>query len=411
MFTAEQLPHDEIQLRQEKCRHWLQTLAPHTSGMLIFSRTHIYYLTGTRANGILWLPRHGDPVLMVRKAPERCRLESPIKHIVPFKSYSHIPELCAACDVPLQGVIGAEMRALPWSLAKMLEERLSDFSFEDTSAIFDRARYEKTPYELTRLRHSAKQHTMAMQELIPRALHASVSEQKIAHTVWQVFYALGHGGMLRQDRYNSDLFLGTIASGANTLYPSPFRSPLGNMGEHPAMPYMGYAGSVWKKGQCLVIDTGFMFEGYHSHAAATYFAGTKEEIPQEMRSAYAFCVDVLQKLSQNLQEHTSLSSLWQKAYALAKQAGYEQTFMGMGQQHTPTLGSGLGLSMEEWPSICAKKHAEEDVCLAQSVFTLASFVALPTLQSMVGIKAVFEVQKEGSLCLTPYAQEIICVES
>ncbi len=409
MFTAEQLPLEELQLRQEKCRHWLQQLAPHVSGMLIFSRTNIYYLTGTRANGILWLPRQGDPVLMVRKAPERCRLESPMKHIVSFKSYSNIPELCAACHVPLQGMVGAEMRALPWSLAKMLEERLTDFSFEDASTVFDRARHEKTPHELTLLRHAAKQHSTALQELIPKALQAPTSEQDIAHTIWEKFYALGHGGMLRQDRYNSDIFLGAIVSGTNTLYPSAFRSPLGSVGKHPAMPYMGYAGSVWKKGQCLVLDTGFMHEGYHSHAIATYFAGTKAEISQEMSDAYAFCVTVMDMLALELREQAHLPSLWQKAYALAKQAGHENTFMGMGQQHCPILGSSLGLSMEEWPAVGATTQAKDLLCLAQSVFTLGALVTIPSLQCMVGIKAVFEVQKNGSQCLTPYSKEIICV--
>ncbi len=415
MFTAEQLPAAEAELRQEKCRRHLQSLAPEVSGMLIFSRTNIYYLTGTRSNGILWLPREGEPVLMVRKAPERCRLESPLQHIVSFKSYTHIPELCAQCGVPLTGkdgqntVLGAEMRALPWSLAQMLQERLPSFSFCDTSAVFDRVRQEKTPYELQRLRHSATQHSLALQKYIPQRLHVGMSEQSIAHTLWDIFFELGHGGMLRQDRYNSDIFLGSIAIGENALYPTPFRSPVGSLGQHPAMPYMGYAGSLWKKEQSLIVDTGFMFEGYHSSAAATYFAGKKEEIPQDMTQAYAFCVQLMQKLQAQLAVGMDLSQLWHTARQKANTAGYANTFMGMGSNYTPILGSGVGLSMEEWPSIHEAERETKSLCPPHAVLTLSPMVALPH-KGMVGLKAVFEIQEGGATCLTPYASEILCVE-
>ncbi len=411
MFTATQLPAEEAKIRQEQCRRQLQAFAPEASGMLIFSRTNIYYLTGTRSNGILWLPSKGEPVLMVRKAPERCRLESPLKHIVSFKSYTHIPELCAQCGVPLTGeqgtstVLGAEMRALPWSLAKMLQERLASFSFCDTSAVFDIARQEKTPFELRLLRHSAQQHSLALQEHIPQALHVGMSEQDISHKMWDVFFSLGHGGMLRQDRYNSDIFLGNIATGKNALYPTPFRSPLGCVGEHPAMPYMGYAGSVWQKNTALMLDTGFMFEGYHSSAAATYFAGKKEHIPTAMAEAYAFCVQVMEEAQKKLKVGVNLAEIWHTAHSKAQAAGYGNTFMGMEGNYTPILGSGLGLSMEEWPAI----SAQNVLCTNHAVLTLSPMVALPEY-GMVGLKAVFEVQGQNAICITPYAKEIICVE-
>ncbi len=423
MFTAVQLPSQEAKLRQEKCRQWLAKVAPHVSGMLIFSRTSIYYLTGTRANGILWLPRQGEPVLMVRKAPERCRLESPLQHIVSFKSYSQIAELCAQCGSPLgaQNVttwhVGAEMRALPWSLASMLEERMKPCSFVDTSTVFDAARYEKTPYELDLLRHCTQQHHKALQEHIPQALSSNMSERAVAHMIWDKFFALGHGGMLRQDRYNTNLFLGDIAAGANALYPGIQRSAVGSVGEHPSMPYMGYAGSLWKKGQSLIIDTGFMHEGYHSHAAATYFAGTKEEIPQSMHTAYTFCINLLKELALKLTPGASLAKLWYKAQLRAEYAGYASTFMGEGglnRPSAPPLGSSLGMSMEEWPaltSVAPHINQEEVLCKSGTVFSLGAFVALPhlPLPGMVGIQAVYEITESGAQCLTPFSEEIICI--
>ena len=77
----------------------LQTLAPAAGGILVFSRLNIYYLTGTYGQGVLWLPLSGEPVLMIRKGVNRALLESPLKNIVSFKSYSALAPLCAEAGV------------------------------------------------------------------------------------------------------------------------------------------------------------------------------------------------------------------------------------------------------------------------------------------------------------------------
>ncbi len=425
MFTAQQLPLEEIQRRLEKCRHELLQQAPLASGMLIFSRTNVYYLTGTRANGILWLPRQGEPVLMVRKGVERCRLESPLKHIIPFKSYTHIPQLCQDCGAPLtfedKHIVGTEMRALPWSLAEMLVERLAEYTFIDTSAALDTARSVKTAYELTLMEHSAAQQSTALLQELPKHLQAGMTERHIAHALWKIYYALGHGGMLRQDRYNEDIFLGSITTGIHSLAPSTFRCSVGCVGEHASMPYMGYAGNAWNKGQTLMVDTGFMHEGYHSNAAATYFCGKKEHLPQEVHKAYALCVAILKQAQKQICAGMSLQTLWAQACTMAQEAGFAQQFMTMNNgsessRHNTTVKNtedpcaarfcyNIGLSMDEWPAL----NQQTLPCQQGNVLVVAPMVALPN-KGVVGIKALFTVEQDSCTCLTSYAAEIPCIE-
>ena len=61
--------------------------------MLVTSRLGIYYLTGTLGWGLVWLPVEGEPVLLLRKGAERAQMESPLRHILPFKSYKEIASL------------------------------------------------------------------------------------------------------------------------------------------------------------------------------------------------------------------------------------------------------------------------------------------------------------------------------
>ncbi len=427
-FTAESLSAEEIRVRHEKCRQQLESHDDSVGGMLIFSRTNIYYLTGTRANGILWLPRQGEPVLMVRKGEERCRLESPLKHIVSFKSYSSLPNICAEFASPFTPCIGAEMRALPWSLASMLETRLKEYDFVDISQSLEKARFLKTPYELKRLRQSSHLQQYALtqlfpqllpqlfSQLLPHTLRVDMTEQDVAHMLWKLYFSLGHGGMLRYDmpcdaRCGSALqetFLGNIAAGRNSLCPNAFGDVTGTLGTHAAMPFMGSSHTIWEKHQNLMMDTGFIHEGYHSHMAFTYFNGTASHIPASLQKAYDTCLDLLAQCQQKIHTGMTMAELI-RTFASAKNQGYSWSV------------NGIGLSLREYPyaSSCSQpsqRAAQEVLCQNGAVLCLACMVpvnsdshnASDTDGGLVGIRTVFEIINGNMVCLGNRTQNILC---
>ena len=73
-IPVETLPLEELTLRYDRCRKLLAQLKPDARGLMTFSRTSIYYFTGTMGFGVFWLPLEGEPLLMVRKGLERARL-------------------------------------------------------------------------------------------------------------------------------------------------------------------------------------------------------------------------------------------------------------------------------------------------------------------------------------------------
>ncbi len=405
-FNAEKMSLQEVETRQSKCRQLLQKYLPDASGLLLFSRTNIYYLTGTRSNGILWLPLEGEPVLMVRKGEERCKLESPIKHIIPFKSYSEAPNICQEAGSPFGSCIAAEMRALPWSLANMLQERLKGVSFVNADNILDKARSTKTAYELQCLRHAGAAHHKALHELLPQRIAPNLNERQIAHSIWKIFFELNHGGMLRMEHYGEDIFLGRIAAGESGNYPSPFNGPLGTQGEHPALPYMGYAGNVWEKGQILMVDTGFMHKGYHSDCSVTYFAGKKSAIPSLVQKAQQCCQEILLRCQEDLKPQADLQDIWIKACSIAEKAGFQEGFMGHGLNKVSFLGHGIGLAIDEWPAIHKASCPVEN----HMVFALEPKISLPNI-GMVGSEEVFIVTDAGAECITGNMTDIICIDT
>lgn len=404
--SSEILCPQELTARQNAVRTHLGTVAPEATGLLVFARVDIYYLTGTLANGMLWLPRVGEPVLLVRKGLERCRLESPLTHMVAFTSYGDVCAACASCGSPVQGVVAAQMSALPWSFANMLQARMPACSFVagDTAVILARA--VKSPWELQKMRLAGARHHDALTRILPPLLHAGMTEREIAHLSWQVFFAMGHGGLNRMGNYGEDVFLGHIAAGENGNYPSHFNGPLGVKGEHPAVPFMGYAGSVWQRHSPLALDIGFVLEGYHTDKTQIYWAGTPDSIPADVRRAQDACLEIQCTAAQSLRVGAIPSAIWQKAQAQAQSLGVAEGFMGLGGNKVTFLGHGIGLVIDEFPVLAARFDAPLQ---ANMVLAIEPKIGIKGV-GMVGAEDTFVVTEQGGMCLTGSPADIICIE-
>lgn len=409
MFCAtERLPLEEMVLRQQRCREHCAELLPEAAGMLVFSRINIYYLTGTLGSGVLWLPREGEAVLLVRKGEERCRLESPLRHVARFSSYTELPTLCAEAGSPLPegACLGAEMGGLPWSLADMLQCRLKGRTFRSCDKAIVQTRSVKTPWELAKMRTAGERHNEALAKILPEILRPGMTEQEIAHACWKVFFELGHGGPTRMGNFGEECFLGHIAAGESGNYPSHFNGPLGLVGEHPSAPFMGSAHVIWKEHSPLALDIGFMFEGYNTDKTQLYWSGPSASIPDTVRRAQAACLEIQQRAAEGLKSGGIPSRIWSEARERAVALGVEEGFMGLGTNKVNFLGHGIGLVIDEVPVLARGFDAPLQ---PGTVMAIEPKVGLPGI-GMVGTENTFEVTDEGGRCLTGSCFDIICVE-
>jgi len=408
MFTAlERLPETEMTARQETCRRLLAEIAPEAGGLLVFSRLAIYYLTGTWANGVFWLPVAGQPVLLCRKGRERALLESPMVSVLAFRSYRDLPGLCADAGSPFSPVVAAEQSGLSWNLAVMLTSRLADVRFVPGDAVLTRAQAVKSAWELAKIRLCGARHAIGLRETIPARIRPGMTEQEISHQCWSAFFELGDMGPLRMGNPGEEIFLGHIAAGDSGNYPSVFNGPVGLRGEHPALPFGGYAGTVWQEGQILTLDIGFALEGYQTDKTQVYFAGPAEAMPEDVRRSHAFCIRVQQVAAEALRPGTLPSKLYADAVAMAEKEGFAAGFMGLGGNKVHFLGHGIGLTIDGWP-VLAKGF---DVPLeAGMTLALEPKIGIPDV-GMVGVENTFEVTPDGGVSLTGDAFDILCVEA
>ncbi len=415
-LAAERLPDSEMQLRLKRLRGLLADYNTNNAGktvggVLIFSRINIYYFTGTMGQGCLWIPLEGEPVMGLRKGLERARLESPLKNMVSYKSFKELPTLFAGQGVPLPKSIAVEKNWLTWSLSESLLTALQGMELSAADRILDNCRSVKTEWELTKLRICGQRFYEAQVQKMPEIIRPGMNELEIAHKTWAIMFKLGHGGTLRMKAPDENIMLGLVSAGNSGNYPTYYNGPLGHMGEHPALPYMGNRGIVWKKGEILSADFCFCLEGYMTDRTQMYFAGKASEIPAPVLQAQELCFEIEEKTSSMLKAGAIPSEIYAVSLKMAADSPSEacrQGYMGLGGGKVPFLGHGIGLHIDEFPPIAARF---DDPIQNGMVIALEPKIGLAGY-GMVGVEDTYEVTANGPVALTGTrpARDIICID-
>lgn len=394
MQAQEQIPMAELAVRHAACSRFLPLVAPQASGFLLCSRVHIYYLTGTLGWGLLWLPLEGAPLLLLRKGLARAAKESPVQ-AVGFTSYKEIASLCAEWGSPLGAVLAVDKNAFSWSMAEMLQSRVTERTFVAADAVLAQARAIKTPWERAKMRLAGAAHAQLLDELLPARLHAGMTEMEIARCYSQEALALGSSGLIRMQATGEENYWGYVSAGESSLYPTYYNGPLGCLGKHPAVPFMG-SEKAWAAQSLLALDLGYTYEGYHTDRTQCYWSGAAHSVPQALRRAQDVCIEILQSTVAQLKAGAIPAQLWQQACALAAARGFEGCFMGMGRDAVPFLGHGIGLAMDEWPVLARSFSQPLQVGMVLAIEPKISVAG----QGMAGVEHSFEITEQGAQSLT-----------
>lgn len=398
--ALETLPLVEAQSRMAACRAHLSRLVPQAGGLLLTSRLNIYYLTGTLGNGLLWLPLNAAPVLLLRKGMARARMESPLEHIVPYRSFADIAPLCEAAGSPLCPTMAVEMGAMSWAMARLFQARVPH-NFVPGDAVISLARSVKSPWELDKLREAGRRQRLVLEELLPEHIHAGMTENEIARQCINLYLAHSHGGMERMSAPGEEVFFGHIAAADSGNYPHYYNGPMGFRGIHPALPCLG-SQTVWQPNSPLCVDFAFSYQGYITDKTQCYWPGAASSLPLAAQKAFELCQAVQEQAASQLRPGVLPSAIWSDTLALvadfdrAEKTTFAQGFMGLGENQVPFLGHSIGLSIDEQPVIAHKFDAplEQGMVLA-----LEPKIGLPGW-GMVGIENTFEISPLGGQSLT-----------
>jgi len=404
-IMTENFPLAELALRRERCLKYLAEQHPEAGGLLLFSRSAIYYFTGVMGAGVFWLPREGAPLLLLRKGLERAAVDAPHTRAALYRSYGDLASLAAENGAPFTSVIAVE-QILPWNLADTLQRKLPQVAFVSGDTALSRARAVKTALELEIMRESGRLNAKGMEEILPARIRLGMSELDISIEAMMVFYSLGSLGINRHATFGEETYLGKISIDTNGNYPTIFNGTPGGVGVHPSLPSLGSADMTWKTGSLMIADIGFNYQGYLSDLTRCYFAGKKNQIPDQAQKAHAVCMEIEQAVAERLKPGVMPGELYTLAVDMAKKSGFADGFMGAGKNQVQFLGHGIGLCVDEWPVLAPSFAYPLEAGMAVAV---EPKVDLPGL-CMVGLENLWEVTPSGGRCMSEGIRDIICIE-
>ncbi|MBZ0098876.1 MAG: Xaa-Pro peptidase family protein, partial [Taibaiella sp.] len=349
---------------------------------IIFSKINQYYFTGTMQDGMLVIPRDGDPILFVRRSYERALDESLFPTIKPMSSYRD----AAGFFSKIPDTVYLETEIVPLAMYQRLQKYFPFTGVMPADTQIAAVRAVKSPYELALMRQSGEVHRRILEERVPGLLREGMSEAELAGALFPMMLEEGHHGVARFGMFDTQIALGHIAFGESSLYPTAFNGPGGNYGMSPAVPFIGSRERKLCKGDLVFIDIACGVDGYHTDKTMTYmFGGT---LPQKVLDVHRKCVEVQFQIAEMLRPGTIPADIYNTVMGSLDEE-FLTNFMGFGSRKVKFLGHGIGLLVDELPVIAEgfNEPLQEGIVFA--------------LEPKKGIENVGTVGIENTFLVTP----------
>lgn len=398
-MNSNKVPATELQARLARFREIMDNRNAGWEIAFIASKLNQYYFTGTMQEGLLIIPREGEAIHWVRRSFERAVDESEFSRISPMESYRDI----VAHYKNFPETLYLETEFVPLAMLQRLQKY---FPFKNTKPIdnqISQLRSVKSNYEIKLMELSGKIHQKVLEERMPALLKEGMSEVELAAILNTTLLEEGHQGLVRFAMFDTEVLLGHIAFGVNSIYPSSFNGPGGNSGISPASPHLGDPNRKLRKGDLVFLDVGCGINGYHTDKTCTYMFG--KSLPQYAIDEHKKCVDVQNHVAALLKPGAIPSQIYEDIIS-SLSPEFITNFMGFGKRQVKFLGHGIGLTVDELPVIA--KGFDEPLS-ENMVFAIEPKKGIEGI-GMVGIENTFVVSMSGGRCITGDNPGLILVD-
>ena len=315
-------------------------------GALLVQRADTLYYTGTAQNVHIYVPREGKPIILAFRDFARAQQESAWE-VIQLKGISKIPNYIKEAGLPLPGILGLELDVLPVNQFERYRKAFPDASLKDISTEVRLQRAVKSEWELDRLKKSAQIHALVL-EFAKEVLHQGMTEVELEGLVQGKARALGHGGYIRMRGFDSEFHFCVITSGARAAVSSCFDGPVTGQGISIAHPNGATMAQI-QTGEPIIVDMVTVVDGYQIDQTRILSLGPLSE---ELTKAYEVARQVEEKIRAALVPGRVAGEIYEEILTWVRDnTPYEENFMGYGTGQVRFVGHGVGLELDELPTI------------------------------------------------------------
>ncbi len=393
------VPQSELSARLSRFRNKMNETNPNWQYVFIFSKVNMYYFTGTMQDGMLIIPCHDEPVLWVRRSYERACDESNFPIIKPMNSFRDAAQYH---QIRYLKEAYIESEIIPVAFLERFRKYFPFENFRQADAVINYIRSVKSDYEIELMKKSGQIHARVLEQLTPLLLREGMSEVELVGELYQLLLKEGHHGVARFAMFGTELGIGQIGFGVNSIYPTSFDGPGGNSGICPAVPHIGNRDTRLKKGDLVFLDVACGYEGYHTDKTMTYMF--KQKLNDKVIEIHQQCVEIQNKIAEQLKPGNILSEIYENIIN-SLDSKFLINFMGFGNRTVKFLGHGIGLTIDEWPVIAKGFDVQLENNMTLAIEPKKGIENV----GMVGIENTFIVTPNGGKCITGESTGLILV--
>jgi Xaa-Pro dipeptidase len=343
--SSEYILHPESEIVARIGR--LQGRLGDATGAIIIQSIDMGYFTGTAQDGLVYIPRDGEPVVMVRKSLERAVQESPLE----VRRLGSLRTLKTDLGIPSDAVIGLELDVLPYNTYLRVAKAMERIRFKDISEEIKQIRSVKSEFEIELIKKAARIVDAGLGS-IPDHLKENMREIELSAKVEAVMREMGHQGMARFRRFNQVIPMGHLMAGPEAAFPSFVSSPTGGRGVslfHPQGPGFGRI----RRNEPLLADFAGVYNGYIADETRIFSIG---KLPELMEDAHIAALEIEDAMVKELRPGRIGRQLFSLSLAMGEELGYSDHLGGPPDGKAGFVGHGVGLEIDEYPVIGPVDH-------------------------------------------------------
>ena len=381
-------PKSEIDNRIKK----LQASMDDIDGALLFQAVDMCYFSGTAQDGLVYIPRDGEPIVMMKRSLERAREESPLE-VRPLKNMRNLKE---ELGIKPGSIIGLEMDVLPCSFYLRLSKALEDASFVDVAERIKHIRSIKSEFEINLTKQAAQMLVKGFFTVPDHIKEGMTEVELLCRMEWEM-RLMGHQGSLRFRRFNSIVPIGHIMSGSSAAIPSFLASPTGGKGTSLVFPH-GPSYRKIKRNEPVFVDTVGICNGYIADATRIFSLG---KIEPELQEAHQASCQIEEAIAREMRAGRMARELFELSESEGKRLGYGDYLGGPVGSKCGFVGHGVGLELDEYPVLAPLDHEiQEGMTIA-----VEPKIIYPG-RGVLGVEDTFLITSSGAQRLTEMPLEI-----
>ena len=381
-------PKSEIDSRIKKLKDRMDDI----DGALLFQAVDMCYFSGTAQDGLVYIPRDGEPIIMMKRSLERAKEESPLE-VRPLKNMRNLKE---DLGIKTGATIGLEMDVLPCSFYFRVNKALEDASFVDVAERIKHIRSVKSEFEI-KLAKEAAQMLVEGFSTVPDHIKEGMTEVELMCRMESEMRLMGHQGSLRFRRFNSIVPIGHIMSGSSAAIPSFLASPTGGRGTSVVFPH-GPGYRKIKRNEPVFVDTVGICNGYIADATRIFCLG---KIEPELVEAYEASCQIEEAIAREMMPGRTARELFELSESEGARLGYGDFLGGTVGSKCGFVGHGVGLELDEYPVLAPLDHEiQEGMTIA-----VEPKIIYPG-KGVLGVEDTFLTTSSGARRLTDMPLEI-----